>query len=90
HFYEEVELKPKVWTTTVIKSVDNVAKDLESVKKQSDEFSQIRAVVTTCVVIVAHSFGMKSGRKLIPEVWVVMFVDLGIWGCSICVKHSPL
>nr|GEW26562.1 hypothetical protein [Tanacetum cinerariifolium] len=33
---------------------------------------KIWAVVTTCVVIAAHSFGMKNGRKLIPEVWVVM------------------
>ncbi|GJZ63685.1 pentatricopeptide repeat-containing protein [Tanacetum coccineum] len=38
------------------------------------------------VVIVAHSFGMKSGQKLIPKVRVVTFIDLGIWGCSICVE----
>nr|GEW68657.1 hypothetical protein [Tanacetum cinerariifolium] len=87
---EEAELKPKVWITIVIKSVESIPKYLESVEKKSGEFSQIWAVVTTCVVIVAHSFGMKSGRKLIPEVWIVMLIDLGIWGCSIYDEHPHM
>nr|GEU97068.1 hypothetical protein [Tanacetum cinerariifolium] len=58
---EEAELKSKVWITIVIKSIESIPKDLESVEKKSGEFSQIWAVVTTCVVIVAHSFALHSG-----------------------------